>query len=71
MASASYNIATCLLSTRKSCDDWKKLITLLTDLITLAKAKQGRAQDATSGLDSGEIAENNTMKIIIEKLNKI
>lgn len=52
----------------------------MTELTTLAKAKQGpvlllslegRAQDVALDLDSGEIADNNSMKIFIKRLNKI
>ena len=56
------------------------MITLWTDLTILAKEKQGaafvlsltdKAQDAALELDSGETAGNDSVKIVIEGLNKI
>ena len=80
MANTSYNKAPPLLPSCKSCNAWKKLITLWTDLTILAKVKQGaafvlslkdKAQDAALELDSGETAGNDSVKIVIEGLNKI
>ena len=80
MANTSYNKAPPLLPSCKSYSTWKKLITLWTDLTILAKEKQGaafvlslkdKAQDAALELDSGETAGNDSVKIVIEGLNKI
>ena len=77
---STYNKAPPLLSTCKSYNDWKKLINLWTQLTTLDKNKQGpalvlsldgKSQDAALEIESEQIAQDDGVKIIIKRLDKI
>ena len=78
--SASYNKAPPLLTSSKTYSDWKKLISIWTELTTLEKKKQGpalvltlegKAQEAALELSSEEITAEAGVKAILNRLDKI
>ena len=78
--SVSYNKAPPLLTACKNYDDWKKLLTIWTELTTLEKKKQGpalvlalegKAQEAALELTSADISSEQGVSKILLRLDKI